>query len=85
MIELVFVLCTLTSLACGALLFRGYRRSRARLLMWSALCFLGMAVHNGLRLLDVLRHAPAERAWLSSLPALVGVLLLIYGLIYDVE
>jgi hypothetical protein len=85
MIELVFILCAVTSLGCAVLLWRGYRRSRIRLLFWSSLCFFGFAVNNGLRLLDVLRSAPESQAWLSALPALLGVSALIYGLIHDVD
>jgi hypothetical protein len=85
MIELVFILCALTSLGCAVLLYRGYRRSHVRLLFWSSVCFLGMAAHNALRLVDVLRDAATDMAWVSALPALVGVLFLLYGLIHDVD
>ncbi len=85
MIELVFILCAVTSLAVSALLLRGYLRSRARLLLWSGLCFLALALNNLLRLIDELRHAPEHTIWLSNLPALVGITILIYGLIYVVE
>lgn len=36
----VYVLRALTTLVCAILLTRGYIRSRARLLLWSALCFI---------------------------------------------
>ena len=37
---LVYTLCFLTSSACALLLARNYRRTGARLLLWSALCFV---------------------------------------------
>ena len=48
MIQLVYVLCALTSLACAILLLRGYFRTRVRLLLWSGLCFAGLALNNAL-------------------------------------
>ena len=48
MIQLVYVLCALTSIACAVLLLRGYFRTRVRLLLWSGLCFVGLALNNAL-------------------------------------
>ena len=83
MATLVYALCALTSLLCFALLVRGYRQSRARLLLWASLCFAGLALNNVLLFVDV-RVVPAVdlSAW-RSLPALAGVLLLVYGLVWD--
>ena len=46
MASVVYALCALTSLACAVLLLRAYRRSWARLLFWSGLCFVGLALNN---------------------------------------
>ena len=43
MSEIVYLLCAATSALCAALLVRSYRRSRSRLLLWSCLCFVGLA------------------------------------------
>ena len=40
MAETVYILCALTCMACAVLLLRGYRRSRARFLLWSSICFM---------------------------------------------
>jgi hypothetical protein len=48
----VYVLCMLTSAFCAVLLFREYRRSRARLLLWSSLSFVGWAANNAFVFLD---------------------------------
>jgi hypothetical protein len=80
---LVFVLCALTSLACAALLLRGWRRTRQRLLLWSGLCFAGLALNNLLLIVDV-RFTPAhDLSLVRTLPALVGVGLLLYGFVWD--
>lgn len=78
----VYALCALTSLLCAALLFRGYRRSGARLLLWSSICFFGFFLNNLLLLVDV--NVPLEdlSIW-RSLPALGGTLILVYGLVWE--
>lgn len=79
---IVYALCALTSLLCAALLFRGYRRGGARLLLWSSICFVGFFFNNLLLLVDV--NVPLEdlSIW-RSLPALAGTLILVYGLIWE--
>lgn len=83
--DIVYALCVLTSLACAVLLWRGFRRSQARLLMWSSLCFVGLAMNNALLIVD-LRVMPAvDLSIWRTLPALIGIALLVYGLIWDAE
>lgn len=81
--ETVYVLCSLTSIACAALLWRGYRRSRARLLLWSSLCFVGLAVNNVLLIVDVRVVPTTDLSVWRLLPALIGVGALLYGLIWE--
>lgn len=78
----IYALCALTSLACAVLLLRGYRTTRVPLLLWSGLCFLGLALNNVLLFID-LRIAPDVdlSAW-RTLPALVGVGFLLHGLVW---
>jgi hypothetical protein len=49
---IVYVLCALTSLACAVLVLRSYFRSRARLLLWTGLCFAGLCLNNVLLVVD---------------------------------
>lgn len=81
--NLVYVLCALTSGACAVLLYRGYRRSRTRLLFWSSVCFVGLGANNLLLIIDV-RVVPTIdlSAW-RLLPAVIGVGALIFGLIWE--
>lgn len=53
MAEAVYFLCALASLFCAVLLVRGYRRQPTRLIMWSSLCFTGLAINNGLLVVDL--------------------------------
>ena len=51
--QLVYILCFLTSALCAALLIRGYVRSRTRILLWSAICFVFLALNNLLAVVDL--------------------------------
>jgi hypothetical protein len=81
----VYILCAVTSLACAVLLFRGYARSGARLLLWSALCFACFAVNNVLLIIDVRVLPDRDLSVARTLPSLVGVALLLYGLVWDAK
>jgi hypothetical protein len=83
MATLVYSLCALTSLACAVLLLRGYAASRARLLLWSGLCFAGLAANNVLLLIDKRVVPTLDLSLWRSLPALAGVALLLYGLVWE--
>jgi hypothetical protein len=83
MATVVYALCALTSSAAALLLLRGWLRGRAPLLLWSTLCFAGLAVNNVILFVDkvvVTEHdLSAARAW----SGFAAVLLLLYGLIEE--
>lgn len=81
MANLVYALCALTSLACAVLLLRGYRRSRARLLWWSGLCFVGLFINNAVLVVDA--RIVVDLSVVRSLPAVLGVMALLYGLVWE--
>ena len=83
MATLVYTLCALTSLACAVLLLRGYASTRARLLLWSGLCFGGLFLNNLLLLIDKRVVPTVDLSLWRSLPALAGVALLVYGLVWE--
>jgi len=83
MAGLVYVLCAATSLACAVLLLRGYRQSGARLLLWSGWCFIGLALNNALLFVDLELLPERDLFAVRSIPALVGLMLLLYGLIWE--
>ena len=80
---IVYILCAATAAVCAGLLVRGYRRSGARLLFWSALCFIGLALNNLLLIADVHMWPQIDLLTIRLLPALAGVMLLLYGLIWE--
>lgn len=85
MSTVIYLLCALTSGACAVLLWRGWRRSQARLLFWSALCFVGLSLNNLLLVVDTQVLPQTDLAIVRMLPALIGAALLVYGLIWDSE
>ena len=80
---LVYALCVITSTVCAVLLLRGYMRSRVSLLLWSGLCFVGLALNNLLLFIDVQIVPEIDLSAWRTLPALAGVLLLIYGMVEE--
>ena len=82
----VYVLGFLTTLTCAVLLVRGYARSRIKLLLWSALCFLGLTISNALVVLDlVIFPTSVDLHLLRLATAAVSMLLLLFGLILESE
>ncbi|HJT75789.1 MAG TPA: DUF5985 family protein [Gemmataceae bacterium] len=81
----VYLLCAATALACCVLLLRGYRRSRARLLLWCGLFFLALTVENVVLFLDLVVFVETDLSPFHLSAALVGVALLLYGLIWEVR
>ena len=85
MATLVYLLCALTSIACAALLLTAYRRTRARLLLWTFLCFAWLAVNNVLLVVDLTLIKDVDLSIPRVGTALAGLLVLLYGLIYDTD
>lgn len=85
MANAVYILCALTSLVCAVLLTRGYRVSRARMLLWSSVCFLVLAANNFLLVLDNIVFPSVDMYLLRLAMAAVALAVLVYGLVWDVE
>ena len=85
MAETVYALCALMCLACAVLLGRGYRRTRARLLLWSSLCFVGLTGNNLLLFVDKVLLPEINMSDPRGIIALLSLLLLLYGMIWDAE
>ena len=85
MAELVYALCALTSAGCALLLFRAHRSSGVGLLFWRALCFVGLALNNLLLFADLVLIRDADLSVWRKLPAVAGVLALLYSLVFETE
>jgi hypothetical protein len=83
MASVVYTLCALTSALCAGLLWRAYRASRARLLLWSSLSFIILACNNLLLFVDLVVVPTADLSLYRSLLGALGVMVLLLGLIWD--
>jgi hypothetical protein len=81
----VYLLCFATSSACALLLRRSYARTGARLLLWSAMCFLLLAVNNLLVVIDLLILPEVDFSLPRILLSLGAVSILLFGFIWDLE
>lgn len=85
MAEAVYMLCAATSIACAVLLLRAYGRTGARLLLWSGLCFAFLGANNVVLFLDLVVFRNVDLRLVRHATALVGMLLLVWGLVWDAE
>jgi len=83
--SIVYALCTITSFICAMLLMRRYSVERHRLLLWSGLCFCGLALNNALLFADYALVPDVSLAIGRSLVAALSMLLLLIGLIWDAD
>ena len=80
---ILYLLAIVTSLACTVLLFRAYAQRGLRLLLWSSLCFVGLSISNVLLFLDLVIFPTIELRPVRLIAALVGLLFLLYGFIWE--
>lgn len=78
----IYALCAVTAMICAMLLLRGWRRSGHRLLLWSGLCFIGLTLNNTLLVIDARTPMYDLTVW-RTLPALIGVAMLVHGLVWE--
>jgi uncharacterized membrane protein len=82
----VYALCFITSVVCSFLLVRSFLRNRTRLLLWSAACFVLLAVNNLLVLIDLVVLPPAvDLSPLRVAASLAAVSTLLFGFVWEVD
>ena len=82
--KIIYILCALTSLATAVILLRNFKRTNVRFLLWSGLCFVGLALGNILLVVDMLLWPWNDLSMIRLTPAVIGYAILIYGCIWDV-
>ena len=86
MASAVYFLCALTAILCAWLLLQAYlARGRYRLLLWSGLCFVGLAANNLLLVVDKLVLPDVDLSLWRTSVALAAMMGLLYGLVVDAE
>ena len=79
----VYVLGFVVTFLCAVLLLRAFARVRHRLLFWSGVCFAGLAISNGLLVVDLV-FLPFVNLYVWRLAvAAVSMLILVYGLVWE--
>jgi hypothetical protein len=81
----VYILGFVASSTCAWLLVRGYLRHRTRLLLWSATCFVFLALNNATVVLDFVVLPQLDLGLIRVVTSLAGVLALLYGFIREVH
>lgn len=81
----VYVLCLLASAVCAGLLVRTYAQTRAKLLLWSASCFVLLATTNLLVVVDLIVLPMIDLLPLRRLTTLGGIGVLLYGFIWETD
>jgi hypothetical protein len=85
MAEAAYLLCGAASLLCALLLYRGFRRSRTALLLWSSVCFAGLALNNVLLFVDLVIVPDVDLSLVRAGTALASMLALLCGLIWGMK
>jgi len=81
----VYFLCFATSAGCGALLVRSYFRTRTRLLLWTAACFVLLGINNFLVVVDLVYLPHVDLAWMRMLATVLALAVLLYGFIWELD
>ncbi len=79
----VYILSALISLACAVLLLRAFAQARTALLLWAAVCFLGLTLNNTLLFVDKVVATDVDLSLWRTIPALAGMLALVFGLLWE--
>ena len=78
-----YIMCGLVALVCGVLLLRAYATSRLRLLLWSGVCFVGLALSNLLVFVDLHILPQFDLYALRLVTAALAMMILLYGVIWE--
>lgn len=81
----VYLLGVVVTLCCAVLLARAYAVVRKRLLLWSAVCFAGLALSNLLVFIDLVVLPNVDLYRWRLITATAAMLMLVFGLIWDGE
>jgi hypothetical protein len=80
---IVYSLCLATSALCAAMLVRAYLAGRSRLLLWSAVCFVLLALNNLLVVVDMVMLQQVDLTIERQAAALAAILVLLYGFVWE--
>lgn len=82
---MVYLMCAASSLACTALLFRSYLKTRTALLLWSALGFVCLSANNIFLVCDLVLFPDINFLPYRQMAALAAIAVLLYGFIWETD
>lgn len=82
---LVYLLCFFTAALCAVLLVRRYLAAPTPILLWSAACFVFLALSNLLVVVDRMVLLDVSLRTPRQVVTLLAVSLLLYGFIWEAE
>jgi hypothetical protein len=81
--EGIYLACGVTSLVVAAMLLRQYLRVRSRLLLWSVICFVGLAVNNVLVYVDLVLYTGVDLSLYRTVAGTIAVVIMVYALVWE--
>lgn len=85
MAAVIYSLCAITSGFCAWLLVRAYVGSRSKLLLWSAICFAGLALENAALWIDKIVFPQIDLSTLRLSIGLFAMTVLLIGMVWEAE
>ena len=82
-VNAIYLLCFLTSLSCCLLLIRSYRRTGSPVLLWTAACFVLLAIDNLLVVLDLIALPSVDLSLPRLIATFFAVATLLVGFIWE--
>lgn len=70
---------------CASLLVRSYLQTRTKLLLWSAICFVLLALNNAIVVLDLVVLPGTDLGLVRAVTALAGISALLYGFMWELQ
>lgn len=81
----VYFLCLATSVVCAGLLLRAFFASRSKLLLWTALAFVFLALNNLFLVGDIVVFPSLDLWPLRQTASVAAIAVLIYAFIWETE
>jgi len=82
---IVYILCFATSAGCSWLLVRSYFRTRTALLLWTAACFVLLALNNFLVVIDLVFLPDVDLRFARLAANVIALATLLYGFIWELD
>ena len=79
----IYLLCAAASLVVALMLLRQYLKSRTRLLLWSLVCFTGLAANNVLVYIDLVVYTGVDLSVYRSAAGAAAMAAMLYGLVWE--